>query len=172
MQHIRELIGGNKFLPEELIGRYGRETDICWGPSPKGDRVVSRIFKLPREVGLTSTKKEAFINSSLLFLVSSLFCTDMKQKTKGSDVLWVTSPLHYISSQLLKFSPLPRSCFWRITQLHCTVVMLCFTASRQWFIEKNDCTIFTLCLYWEFPFSVFLKVLWSKQPGRSLKQSL
>lgn len=78
---------GNKFLSEELIGTHDRVTNIWGAPSPKGDRVVRRILKLLREVGLTSTKKESFRNSSLLFLALSLFCTYMKQKTKGSDIL-------------------------------------------------------------------------------------
>lgn len=53
-------------------------------PSLKGNKVVSRIFELPCEACLTSAKKEAFRNSSLLFLALGLFCAYVKQKTKGT----------------------------------------------------------------------------------------
>lgn len=61
--------------------------NICWAASLKGNRVVSRIFQLPCEVCLTSTKKEAFRNSSLLFSPSA-FSVPMKQKTKDRALLW------------------------------------------------------------------------------------
>lgn len=112
-------------------------TNICWAPSLKGNRVVSRIFELPCDVCLTSTKKEAFRNSSLLFSPSAFSVPTWNRRAKAELFCRLTSPLysHRLAAYALNTTLF---LFWALPVFKSTVItLLTFTVWQQWFIEKT-----------------------------------